>query len=269
MTSADIAIATFRPEGILRVVSAHLPHVEGIRYIVSWQEHQNSPVPAELLRDDITVSRFDKSGQALNRNNAFSLCKAEWTIPADDDLVYNKDSLGNLLSVLSELDRADVAVFQSSNPFNKTYPKSMVNISWPLPKGLFVSTFEIAFKTKTGLRCCPELGLNSPKLNGAEDEALYLTAIKRGLEAVFIPLVVFGHPSASTGFKSNPTAGNIRAAGCFLALGWPRSVFVRIPLRAWRMWKGGKGGFFLTLLHLCEGALMSIGVKKRNKDYLW
>ena len=68
--TVDIAIITYKPEGIERLSKMQLPQMEGVRYVVSWQAHELASVPEELLRDDIVVYRFDKNGQSYNRNNA-------------------------------------------------------------------------------------------------------------------------------------------------------------------------------------------------------
>ena len=60
MLRLDVLIATHRPEGIKRVVDMDLPRVDGVGYIVSWQDHRGVLVPQELARrDDIEIVRFE------------------------------------------------------------------------------------------------------------------------------------------------------------------------------------------------------------------
>ncbi|MDE5806107.1 MAG: glycosyltransferase [Paramuribaculum sp.] len=268
-TKLDIAIATYGPDGIQRVASCSLPRVQGVKYVVSWQQHEDAPIPDELLRDDVEIYRFDGVGQSINRNNAFSHCTSEWVMVGDDDLVFRPDGLVEFMDCLGRSQDVDFATFRSQRENTITYPKAETDLSWPLPKGYAVCGFELAFRRSTGLQCCPEFGLNSPKMHGAEDEALLLTALRRGLRARFYPITITEHDHPSTGTKSSYTASNLRASGCFIALGWPKSALLRIPLRAWRVARRGQAPFLKALYYLSRGALAAPGVLRRNRKYLW
>ncbi|MDE5915852.1 MAG: hypothetical protein K2G71_04680, partial [Duncaniella sp.] len=59
MLTLDVLIATHTPEGILRVADMNLPVVDGVRYIVSSQDHRDAEIPMALeTRHDVTVDRF-------------------------------------------------------------------------------------------------------------------------------------------------------------------------------------------------------------------
>lgn len=49
----DVAISTYQPQGLQRVADMNLPQVEGVRYVVSWQQHGGARIPEQLLRNDV------------------------------------------------------------------------------------------------------------------------------------------------------------------------------------------------------------------------
>lgn len=265
----DVAIATYRPEGIERLARCTLPRIEGVRYIVSWQQHGDKPIPAELVREDVEVHRFDGLGQSPNRNNAFDHCSAEWIMVSDDDLVFREEGVRELMQSLARSPEVDFATFRTVREGSGEYPAQETDLRWPLPKGYHVGAIELAFRRSTGLRCCPEFGLNSPKMHGAEDEALLLTAIRRGLRARFYPVTVAEHDHPSTGTKNVLTSGNLRASGCLIALGWPGTAVLRIPLKAWRIARSGRAPLPKALWHMALGGLSAPGVLRRNREFLW
>ncbi len=265
----DIAISTYRPDGIRRLARCNLPRIEGVRYVVSWQQHEDAPLPRELVREDVEVHRFDRAGQSLNRNNAFDHCTAEWVMVSDDDLVYREEGIRELMESLARSPEVDFATFRSEREGAPKYPERETDLAWPLPKGYHVGGIELAFRRSTGLRCCPEFGLNSPKMHGAEDEALLLTALRRGLRARFYPITVVEHYHPSTGSRSGLTASNLRASGCFIALGWPAGALLRVPLKAWRVARSGRATLPKALWYMAEGALAAPGVLRRNREFLW
>ncbi len=56
MLELDIAICTYGADGPSRVAMMLLPPEEGVRYVVSWQEHGDAVLP-EILKDrkDVAV----------------------------------------------------------------------------------------------------------------------------------------------------------------------------------------------------------------------
>lgn len=265
----SIAVATYGPEGMERLAKAELPRLEGLRYVVSWQKSRNTPVPQSLRRDDIDVYRFEEYGQSANRNNAYAHCQTEWIMVGDDDFVYHTAGIKALMHFIADHPEADFITYRSETDLGTVYPDETAVLHWPLPKGYFVWSGELTFKKSTGLQCCPELGLNSPRMHGGEDEALLMSAIKRGLHAVFTPILIVSHPHPSTGSKKGRTAANLRALGCIIALGWPATAPARVLLKAWRTWRTGKAPFWKSLFFMAQGMLEAPGVLKRNHNSLW
>lgn len=269
----DVAIATYRPEGIQRVTQMQLPSVEGVRYVVSWQEHGDTPVPESLRRrDDVKIYRFGKSGQSLNRNNAMDHCTADIILHGDDDLVYTPEGLSGVIRTFQDNPDIDIAAFRSDRVPPKVYPSVATKLGRKLPRGYFASMIEIAVRRSTAgsLRCCPELGLASPRMHGGEDEMFLQSAIRRGLTCLFVPLTVCSHPAPSTGTKGAYTPANMRASGCTIALtygGW--ESLLRVPLKAWRLARSGRARLLPALYYTAQGAIESKSLHRRNRETLW
>lgn len=254
----DIAIATHLPEGISRVAKMNLPKIENVKYVISWQNHQDSEIPETLKRDDIEIYRFDLQGQSLNRNNAFSHCSSDIILCSDDDLIYSRDGLLSLIDAFAKHPEVDFATFRSIHHGSKVaFPSQSSQLTLPLPKNYSVACFEIAFRRSTAgwLRCHPKLGLGSKHMHGGEDELLLLTAIRRGLNCRFFPITVCSHPQPSTGTKSTLTSKNLCAMGCIIALTYPWSCVLRVPLKAWRVSRSGQASLAKSLWNLASGAL--------------
>lgn len=271
MMALDLAVATHRPEGIKRVARMVLAPMEGVRYVVSWQAHENAPIPDELMRSDIEIHRFDLMGQSLNRNNAIEHCKADIILHSDDDLIYTPERFRRVVSVFEENPDLDVATFQSKQGIGKSYPETMTKLDRELPKNYSVGAVEIAFRRSTAgeLRCCPEFGLGSPRLHGGEDEMFLMSAIRRGLDCRFFPITICEHPGVSTGTKAHFSDENLQASGCVISMTYPSTAILRIPLKAWRVYRAGRASLPRALYCLSRGALMAPGILKRNHNYLW
>lgn len=272
LPSLDLALVTHRPEGIERVAKMVLPPAEGITYVVSWQNHQDTPVPATLAsRPDVKIYRTDSRGISKNRNNALDHCEADIVLFSDDDLVYEAEKLEALRKLYKERPELEVVTLISIHGDDSRFPREEVKLGRKLPRNYSVASFEISFRraAASDLRCCPELGLGSPQLHCGEDEAFLLSAIRRGLDCRFFPLTICAHPNESTGTKALVTRGNLMGFGCIVALQYPLTSPLRVPLKAWRLWRAGKAPLLTALASLTRGAIMAPGLRKRNKKYLW
>lgn len=267
----DFAIVTHTPAGINRVASMILPPCLGVRYVISWQDHEDCPVPPALLRPDVEVHRFDGKGISANRNNALDNCTSEIILFSDDDLTYNPQLLGVLRAIFQTSPEVDVATFISEHGDMSRFPSEAVTLGRKLPKGYSVASFEIALRRSTAgmLRCCPELGIGSERFHGGEDELFLASAIRRGLRCRFFPLPICSHPHESTGTKGVLTAGNLKASGLVIALTEPVSAVIRVPLKAWRVYRQGKASLWSAIKNLTVGALHAPAFFRRNRTTLW
>lgn len=271
MLTLDLAMITYKPEGIRRVAAMSLPKVEGVRYVVSWQQHEDAPVPDCLVRDDIDIYRFDLKGLSLNRNNAIDNCKDDIILLADDDIKYTKGQLRSIIEAFENNPDTDLATFICDQPQMPAYPTAVTRLSEPLPKGYWAGSCSIAFRrTSTGdLRFHPELGLNSPRLHGGEDELFLLAAMRRGLVCKFFPIAICTHPSHSTGTTAEVKPGTLRAQGCYMAIAYRYTWLPRIILKARRTSRSGNMSFMKSLGHLIAGACCSPKVLRADRKYLW
>jgi len=271
MLTLDIAIITHRPEGIQRLAEKNLPAIDGVRYVISWQAHGSRPVPDALMRDDITVVRCDAPGLSNNRNNSLAHCTSDLILIADDDVTHRPAAIRQLIKHFEQDSTLDVATFQSVRPWTGAYPGHECRLTLPYPKGYSVISFEIALRRSTAghLRACPELGLGSPRFHAGEDEMLLLSAIKRGLNCRFLPIVVCEHPHESTGSKNRLTDGNLLASGCVIALTYPFSAILRVPLKAWRIFRQGQASLPRAIWQISRGAIAAPSLLRRNRDTLW
>ncbi|MEZ3564474.1 MAG: glycosyltransferase [Duncaniella sp.] len=268
----DVAIITHTPQGIDRVASMRLPHIDGVSYVVSWQDHRDTQVPDSLAsRDDVKVIRFDRSGLSLNRNNSFRHCTSDIILCADDDLTYMPEGLTTIMNLFADNPDVDLATFICDRPLGTVvYPAESCRLSMPLPRNYSVASVEIAFRRATAgeLGCHPQLGLGSASMHGGEDEVLLLSAIRRGLHCRFFPVTICRHPHLSTGSRLRLTDKNLRAMGCVIALTYPVTCLLRIPLKAYRVHSSRQSSLVKALWYLTSGALRAPWLF-RDRRYLW
>ena len=264
MLTLDVAISTYRPEGIERVVKMLRPlePKKGVRYVVSWQEHGDASLPTYLAdRGDVEVWRTDLKGLSNNRNNSIEHCRGDIVLIADDDLEYYPDFAEKILSAFEEKPLLDLGIFKVDFHNPKKYPEETCRLSLPFPKGYYCSSVEIAFRRErlSDLSFWPEMGLGAPVLQSGEDELFLISAIKRGYDCEFFPIAIATHPSESTGNKISP--GTLRAQGFIMALIYSWSLLPRLILKAKRLSSSGKIGIGKAAYYLLEGARQA----KRSK----
>ena len=255
----DVAIATWQPEGIRRVESMNLPHVPGVRYVVSWQLPGPDPVIPDSLacRDDISICFTDNPGLGANRVNACDNCDADIILIADDDLIYTPHQLQAVIDTFDRNPDVDLATFQFiGSP--KIYPEKECDLTLPYPKGYYVTTFEMACRLHVirKVNFDSRFGLGAPLFQSGEDSKFLFDAIKAGFHCRFFPITICTHDHPSTGDKPMPK-GVALAEGKLIRLQYPSSWILRVPLKAWRNKKKG-GTFFPTLYYLFRGALIRI-----------
>lgn len=269
MITLDIAIATHKPAGIQRLAQAQLPQIPGVRYVVSWQCHEDAPVPEKLQREDIEIHRFEGTGLSNNRNYNIAVCTADVIMISDDDVKLLPDGVKALIRTYEEHPEIDFISFKSIHESGVTYPSAPCRLYSRLPKNYFVISFETSFRRDTRLKFCPELGLNAPRMHCGEEEMLLQSAIRRGLNCWFFPITVCEHDHPSTGSKAHYTAEDLRAMGCVIAITYGWQALLRVPLKAWRVRRAGQSGFLRAMYYLTQGALESRRVLRRNPDSLW
>lgn len=250
----------------------NLPKISGVSYVISWQDHRNAPIPESLLcRHDINIHRFDQQGLSRNRNNAFDHCKSDIILCSDNDLTYTDEGLTAVMKAFTDHPDADFATFRSIHGGSSViYPSESCRLSLPLPKNYYATSFELAFRRRTAgwLRCHPAFGLGAKSMHCGEDELLLLCAIHRGLNCRFFPITICSHPHLSTGTKARLSGKDLRAMGCIIALTYPISFMLRIPLKAYRVHSSRQSSLVKALWYLTSGALRAPWLF-RDRRYLW
>ena len=252
----DVLIATFIPEGIRRVERMDLPRMDGVRYIVSWQMHDDAPVPEYFSdRDDIEIHRTSLKGLGNNRNNAIEHSSADIMLIADDDLKYTPGQLTAVIRSFETRPDMEIASFMYEGCDGKTYPGRECDLS-EYPKGFYVSAIELAIRrdSRAGrLRFSPDFGLGSDKWTVGEDSIFLLTARRMGIVPRFIPEVICRHDGPTTGLRAMTDPKALRGTGACIALEYPVSSILRIPLKAWRGYRAGKMRLLPALWHMYAG----------------
>lgn len=256
----DVAISTYKPEGIRKVekMLQSLERRPDVRYVVSWQEHENAPLPKALEeRPDVAVHRLDAKGLSNNRNNAIEHSRSDIILIADDDLEYEPDFADKIIAAFEKDPGLDLATFklQYFNP--KTYPSESKELKIPLPKNYFVSSVEIAFRRESigDLRFYPELGLGASTMHGGEEELFLASAIKRGLSCRFENSIIGRHPEPTTGDKVSEEI--LRGQGFIISLFYPLSFILRVPLKAYRQAKNKRGNFAGNFKNIWQGSILA------------
>lgn len=255
MLTLDIAVSTCRPEGIRRVESMVLPPQRGVRYVVSWQDHSDCPVPQSLeSREDVVVVKTESKGLSNNRNNSIENCKADLILIADDDVSYTPDAFRQIINSFEENPSIDMAFFRVDLHVKKNYPADGSKIEVPFPRNYYVNSVEIAFRRNSieELRFYPELGLGAPEMHSGEEELFVISAIKRGLECRFINKLIGSHPYVSSGEKTTP--GILKGSGYIITILYPFQYIPRLVLKAWRISSEKGPRFFKALSCLVSGS---------------
>ncbi|MCM1522657.1 MAG: glycosyltransferase [Muribaculaceae bacterium] len=253
----DVLIATHTPAGIDRVERMNLPRLDGVRYIVSWQSHGDAPIPTGLAgRNDVEIHRFGGTGLSRNRNNAIDFSKGDLMLMADDDVVYTPEGLLSVISAFEERPGMEMASFMYEGADRKQYPPAECDLA-RLPKGYYQSAIEIAVshRGRAGqIRFIPEFGLGSGRWTVGDDAMFLLTARRMGIIPRFIPRVICRHEGLSTGSRPHTDSKALRGQGACIALEYPVTSLLRIPLKAWREWRAGRTPLLSGLAGMLAGA---------------
>ena len=272
----SVTIVTHRPEGIGRVAAMNLPVIDGVEYVVSWQNHGDAPIPATLTqRRDIRVCRCAATGVSANRNNALDNARGEIVLIGDDDLIYNREALEKVIGVFRSDPTLHYASFRHDGPNKKQYPAESLSIN-PRPRNFHQTAFEVAFRRcpmTDRLRFSPSFGPGTKRFTAGEDTILAMTARNMGLNCRFFPITIATHPGLTTGFRRVTDAGVTRTKGAAITLEHPVTFLLRLPLAAWRDSRAGRAAFLASLRHLFTGAAMIIidrplwhSIRHPNKD---
>ncbi|MBE6309964.1 MAG: glycosyltransferase family 2 protein [Bacteroidales bacterium] len=245
--------------GIHNIKNLILAPIEGVSYLISWQHSEHfTPyeIPNELKRNDIKIITLQGRGLSRNRNNALRNASGDICLIADDDCTYRPEYFNDILHTFQDNPAIDVATFKIKHcSEGKTYSSHSFNLK-KFDKGYYVSSIEIAFRRNSvqGKFWFNELfGLGAPVLQSGEDNIFILDAVKSGLNCRFFPIIIVehNHPTTASTRTSNP--GVIMAEGAYISIAYPITATIRLILKAHRLNKANRLGFFLNLRHLIAG----------------
>ncbi|MDE6416058.1 MAG: glycosyltransferase family 2 protein [Duncaniella sp.] len=103
MTTLEVLIPTHKPDGIRRVEAMNLPEIDGVGYVVSWQNYGDGVIPDALAsRSDVKIVKCDRPGVSVNRNNALDNASADILLIGDDDLIYTAERLDAVRRIMEQ-----------------------------------------------------------------------------------------------------------------------------------------------------------------------
>mgnify|MGYP002623512753 CR=1 FL=1 len=253
----EILICTL-DEGIMQIAPMLLPQREGISYLVSWQHSEDKALalPEELRRDDVRV--FDLAGRGLsrNRNNCLRHATADVCLIADDDCRYTHERLQAIIDTFENNPQVDIATFQfEGEGSNKYYPPYSFNLS-SFPKGYFVSSIEISFRRESiqGKICFNEhFGLGAQVLLCGEEHIFIQDALANGLTCRFFPITVVRENDSTICVARDNEPGTLMAHGALLHLYHPKTQYLRIIAKSYRLWRKRNVPFFKATRHMNNG----------------
>ncbi|MBD5228452.1 MAG: glycosyltransferase [Bacteroidales bacterium] len=249
----DVLIATHGPEGLQRVAEMQLPAVDGVHYIITWQDSRPGPAPASLLRNDVEIHEIPGIGLSNNRNAGISLARAPYCLIADNDLSYKANGLQAVIDTLDSHPDVDIATFRhDGEPIR--YPAEETDFTERMPRGYNVTSFEIAFRRQSigNIRFDTNFGIGAP-LACCEDPLFILDCRRAGLRCRFFPITIVEHRGLSTGLRPITDPRTTMAEGAYIRLAYGLTGYPRIPLFAWRAYRSGRLPLLRGLYHLTRG----------------
>ena len=190
---------------------------------------------------------------------------------SDDDVEYSAEGIESMMGYVDSHPSTAVFTFILERSGTPVYPACETVLEGRYPKGYRVCSCEMVVRKSLlgDLRFHPDFGINSPDMHAGEDELFHLTAMRRGLECRFAPILIGRHPHAHTGFGKKMSAKVLRAQGCVATLLYPRSFMPRLLLKTWRLKKHGQSGIFKSLIYLSSGAIRAFKLLHTDRARLW
>lgn len=260
MTQLQVLICTIGEDGINRVVNTYRPEVEGVEYLISWQQpDEKIEIPEELaIRKDYKVYITKSKGLCKNRNYAIQCASAPLCLISDDDVSYKTEELTNLISVFDKNPNSDIiTVKYHSENYPKAYPDYSFNFP-NVPKGYYVTSFEIAFrlaKVKNRIKMNENFGIGATVFKSGEEDIFIFDAFKNGLNLRFEPIFVGTHNHSTTGDRDNQEPYFWKVKGAVFYHLHRRTWLPRIIVNAWRESKKTEKTIFYFLKYAFAGII--------------
>lgn len=258
LPTLTVCIPTFGAAGIHDVAKQQLPEVDGVDYIVSWQDSLGDLPPELQQRRDIQVFRLSGRGVSANRNNAMGHAAGEVLLIADDDVDYKPEWLYTVRRTFAEHPEAQFILFQMQSLVPKHYHcQQPARIVKRLPKGHYATSCELAIRRtviEQGVRFDERFGINARQFTLGEDSLIVLQMMRMGFEGRYEPKVICINHDTTSGQRSFKDPRQVASSGVLLAWEHPVSALPRILLKSIRMKRSKQGNFFYSLINLTKGA---------------
>lgn len=253
----EILISTL-DEGINNVPAMLLEQREGIGYVVSWQHSEGKEIamPSQLKRDDVKVCDLAGRGLSRNRNNGLRHATADVCLIADDDCRYTHERLQTVIDTFAQNPEVDIATFQFEGAGStKTFPKKTFNLS-TFPKGYFVSSIEIALRRKSVVNKIwfnENFGLGAQVFHCGEEHIFIQDALSQGLTCMFFPITIVSENDSTISISRDVESGTLMAHGAMMHLYNPKTKYLRVLIKAYRLWRKRNVPLFKALRHMNNG----------------
>lgn len=152
---------------------------------------------------EVKLFELKNKGVAKSRNAALKYGSGKYLIFADDDITFNEDGLNELVRYFDEHPECAIIMAQTvdeTGKLRKTYPAKQHKLT------RFNSAKAATYEMMVRLDAIRDKGIFFDENFGAGvenflgDEYIFIAdALKKGLEGVFLPVVVAIHPKDSSG----------------------------------------------------------------------
>lgn len=255
MKKLDVLIATHGHDGLKMVEKMNLPQVEGVTYIVTWQQPQGDYSGSPLsLRPDVEIHPSQTIGLSRNRNLGISLAKAPVCLIADNDITYTPGQLQAVIDTFDNHPDVGLATFKYIGA-RKQYPPGECDLSASLPKNYIFASIEIAFRREAiaGIRFDERFGLGADYGHGEEVKFMHDCRMA-GVNCRFFPIEITRHDGEPTGSRPITDPRAAQGSGAIIrhvygfALGLPR-----VLLFVYRNWCSGRLRFMFGFKNALKG----------------
>lgn len=259
----EILISTYGPEGMRRMARpGALPQADGVGYLISWQRGGcDENVPQPLLRTDIRIVIAAGRGLGANRANCLIHARGEWCLIADDDLVFDIDAIKRLLQKVDATPGLDFVLARSSGPDNKIFPLEEYPV-FPLRRRHFVTEFEMLVNLgavrRANINYNPNFGAGSKVYTAGEGAVFMYEMRRKGLKGRYFPITIVEHPGLTTSERIAMDCGVLKSVGVAVALDYPFTGVLRIPLVGYRRWRRFGGSLPRAILELYQGFIAGL-----------
>ncbi len=205
-------------------------------------------------RKDVVYFNMNKKGISKSRNKSLSYVDDGIALVCDDDIIFYKDFAKNIKNSFLSNSKADVITFKTlkfSGEDYRLYPDKMITHNQKSITG--VGSIEIAFRVdiikKNNIKFDNDFGLGSAKYPVGEDYIFMADVLKKGLNAIFVPIAIVKHPDISTGLRFDREIIYGRGAVFARVFGF-KSIFIDLfySFKKYYLYKNKLS--FLTYLYL-------------------